>query len=341
MRFAICLCLSLFVNLAFAQDLVLSPIGETFCKPGVVGKSPSKGLVFDYTVLPNIKVYPFKNGIQDLNPQNLSSNRLSFKLKAPIIYKKSFTMLVGFAHYRESYEVSRLANGDETILNSINERSLKSSRLSLYMIKPVNNKIYMAFKADASFNGDYKGLISFNSRYVKYNVALILGVKPRPDIEWGAGLLFRSSFVRSSVPVLPFGIYNRTFNEKWGIETVLPVSIKGRYRINTKSLLLFGPEYESRTYSLDNINSGTPHSNFSEFFMKRSELKFAVSYQRQLTNWIWLNAQTGYSHNFNTRFTEIDFKGTILPEVMVAPADGVFFKVGIFVSPPKNIKCKK
>ena len=342
MRFAICLCLSFLVKLVSAQDLVLSPIGETFCKPGVVGKSPSKWILLDYTYLPNIKVNPYTNGVQDGNSQRVSSNRLSFKLKAPIIYKPNFTMLVGFAHYREEYSVSNLTNGDVSILNNIHDTSLKSSRLSLYMIKPINDKFYVAFKGDASFNGDYNGLISFDEQYLKYNIGLILGVKPQPNLEWGIGILYRSSFVRSSVPILPFGIYNRTFNNKWGIETVLPVSIKARYNINPKSLLLFGPEYESRSYSLDNINNANSGNNsvtYSDVFMRRSELKFAVAYEHQISDWVWFSAQAGYSHNFNTKFTEVDFKGVTLPEVAVAPADGVFFKVGVFVSPPRK-KCK-
>ncbi len=334
MRFAICLFLSCLVKLVSAQDLVLSPLGGSFCKPGVVGKSPSKGIVLDYTLLPNIKVSPNKNEVT----QRISSHRFKFKLKVPIIHKPKFTLLVGFAHYREKYDVSNLSNGELSVLNTINDRTLKSSRLSLYMIKPINNKIYLALKADASFNGDYNGIINFDKRYLKYNIGLLVGIKSRPDVEWGMGLLFRSSFIRSSVPVLPFGIYNRTFNEKWGIEAILPVSLKVRYNINPKSLILFGPEYESRSYSLDNINNGGNNA-YSESFMKRSEMKFSVTFERQISNWIWLNAQTGYSHNFNTSFTEIDIEGTTLPVAVVSPADGVFFKVGIFISPPKN-KCK-
>ena len=145
MRIAICLCLTFLAKFLFAQDLVLSPIGETFCKPGVVGKSPSKGILLDYTLLPSVKAYPFTNGLPDNNAQNISSSRLSFKLKAPVIYRKDFTLLVGFAHYREEFDVSRLSNGGESILNNIHDRSLKSSRLSLYMIKPINKKYYLAF----------------------------------------------------------------------------------------------------------------------------------------------------------------------------------------------------
>jgi len=334
MRFAICLFLSCLVKFVSAQDLVLSPLGGSFCKPGVVGKSPSKGLVLDYTILPNIKVSPNKNGVT----QNISSHRFRFKVKVPIIHRPNFTFLLGFAHYREEYDVTNLSNGELSILNAINDRTLKSSRISLYLLKPINQKFYLALKGDVSFNGDYNGIINFDERYLKYNIGVLLGVKPKPTLEWAVGLLFRSSFIRSSVPVLPFGLYNRTFNEKWGIEAVLPVSIKARYNINEKNLILFGPEYESRSYSLDKINNGNSSNAYSEFFMKRSEVKFSVTYQHKISDWVWLNAQTGYSHNFNTSFTEIDYKGTALPVAIVFPTDGVFFKVGVFISPPKN-KC--
>ena len=72
------------------------------------------------------------------NPQRLASNRFTLKLKAPIIHKPNFTLLVGFSHYREEYRVTNPGNNDATILNNIDDRSLKSSRFSLYMIKPIN-----------------------------------------------------------------------------------------------------------------------------------------------------------------------------------------------------------
>ena len=336
MRFSICLCLCFFIKFISAQDLVLSPIGETFCKPGVVGKSPSKGILLDYTYLPSINVYPYNDGITKSNPQKIASNRLSFKLKVPVIHKPSFTLLVGFAHYREEYKVSNFNNGEISILNSVHDQSLKSSRFSLNMLKPINEKYYLAFKGDVSFNGDYNGLISFDDQYMKFNIGLLFGVKPSLNVEWGAGLLFRTSFIQSSIPVLPFGIYNHTFNDKWGIEAIVPVSIKARYNINSRNLILFGPEYESRSYSLNDINYNG--SGSSQYFMKRSELKFSVAFERQVSDWVWLTAQTGYSHNFNTSFSEVDFKGKVLPVETVSPADGMFFKVGIFVSPPRR-KC--
>lgn len=342
MRFSICIFLCFLVQQISAQDLVLSPIGESLCSPGVSGKSPGKGVLLDYTILPIFKVYPYNTGIEKTEPQTSSSRHINFKLKIPIIHKPNFTMLLGFAHYLEEYDVSRQSNGNISILNAVHDRSLKSTRFSLNMLRPLDEKHYLAFKGDVSFNGDYSGLVRFEERYLKYNIGVLLGIKPHQNFEWGVGLLYRSSFVVATIPVLPFGLYNRTFNDKWGIEAIVPVSIKMRYNINPRSLILFGPEYESRSYSLDKVDAAFSTSLFSqpsEFFMRRSELKFSAAYEHQLTNWIWFNVQAGYSHNLNTRFNEIDINGTALPEVTVDLAGGAFFKVGIFASPPRK-KCK-
>lgn len=337
MRFAIFLYFSFFVTLVSAQDLVLSPIGEAICKPGVIGKGPGKGVVLNYGFRPDINMYSSKSGANDKLSQKHSSSQLHFKLKIPVLYKGNVKLLLGLSHYREAYDVSRLNNGDISILNNIHGKTLKNTDLSVYLIKPINHKVYVAFKGQASFNGDYDGLIQFNERYLKYNVGLIVGVKPRPEVEWGGGLLFRTSFTGTSYPVLPFGIYNRTFNEKWGIETVLPISIKARYTVNPKSYIFFGPEYQSRSYSLDRIKNANQNS-LDELIMKGSEVRFYVEYQRQVTRWVWFNAQAGYSYNLNTKFTEFDAFGNKQPTVIMSPNDGVIFKFGLFLSPPKD-KC--
>ena len=112
MRFAICLFFSFLVKFVSAQDLVLSPIGGSFCKPGVVGKSPSKGLQLRLRISYQTSIStPINDGVP--NTQTLKRfqvTQFTLKLKAPIIYKPNFTLLVGFSHYREEYHVSKLQN---------------------------------------------------------------------------------------------------------------------------------------------------------------------------------------------------------------------------------------
>ena len=200
------------------------------------------------------------------------------------------------------------------------------------MIRPINHKYYFAVKGVASFNGDYDGMINFDQRYTKFDVATIFGFKKRSNVEWGVGLLIRRSFL-NNFPLVPFGIYNHTFNKRWGLETTLPTSVMIRYNFNEKNLLLFGPKFDSRVYSIDVKNSVT--GNLDPYTMRRSHLSFGVRYDNNIKDWLWMEISGGYVRNFTTRFDDIDNKAN--PEIVkVNPSNGPFFRFGLFLSPPRG-----
>lgn len=316
-----------------AQDLVLTPMAETLCSPGVINKSPSKGLVLEYGINPNIRLNS-ENTTATSTPTKVGVNkRYKIKLKAPILIKEKIKLLVGWNFYGEEYSFDQIGQENASIFNTIDDKQLKSSRLSIYMIRPINHKYYFAVKGVASFNGDYDGLINFSNRYTKFDVATIFGFKKRSNVEWGLGLLVRRSFL-NNFPVLPFGIYNHTFNDRWGIECTIPTSVMGRYNFNDRNVFLFGPKFDSRVYSIDVQNPVTdkldPHT------MRRSHLSFSVRYDHNIKSWLWMELSTGYVRNFTTRFDDLDDSAT--PEIVeVRPSNGPFFKFGLFLSPPRSI----
>ncbi len=335
MRAALSLCTFLFfLGTLAAQDLILTPIGETLCKPGVINKSPGKGLLMEYGINPNVRLQTNNASISSGSSKIAINKRFIIKLKAPIINREKFKLLLGWNYYGEAYNFDYIGAGNATILNDVNNKDLKSSRISLYMIKPINHKYYFAVKGVASFNGDYKGALNFDKRYTRYDVAMVFGVKKHTNIEWGVGLLARKNFT-NSFPVIPFAIYNHTFNSKWGIETTIPTNLMVRYNISDKQLLLFGPQYDSRTYSID-IEDSSTFNEAASYTMQRSEMRLAVRYQRNIKSWLWTELSTGYVRNFTTRF-ELTEDGFDAKEIGFTPSDGMFFKLGLFLSPPKSM----
>ncbi|MFT5165364.1 MAG: hypothetical protein ACI8P3_000589 [Saprospiraceae bacterium] len=314
-----------------AQDLVITPIGEILCKPGVINKSPGKGFLIEYELNPDIRMRS-NNAASLSNPTKVGVNkRFNLKLKAPLINKEKFKMLVGWNYYSEEYKFTYVGQDNASIFNNIDDEHLKSSRISLYAIRPINHKYYVAIKAVASYNGDYDGALSFDERYTRYDFAGIFGVKKRTNLEWGVGLLVRKNFTKS-FPLLPFAVYNQTFNAKWGVEITFPTSLQGRYNFNKKSLLLFGPQYQSRSYSIDITDKATNIE--APYLLRRSELRFNVRYDHNIKSWLWLELSTGYVRNFSTRFDVVE-KGADVGLTKVTPTNGPFFKFGLFLSPPK------
>lgn len=317
------------VNLE-AQEL-LTPIRD-FCQPGVVNKSPGKGMSVEYGFFPQ---YPLRSSEASESSQQKLNQHLLVKLKAPLINQQKTKMLVGVRHFRESYQFEEISTEDEWLFENINDKVFKSTRLSLYLTRSFGYKNYFALKAEASYNGDYDGLIDFSKRYRHLFLISVFGMKPRPNVEWGLGLASRFGFRGNTV--FPFAVYNQTFNNKWGIESTLPVKIMVRRNFSPKSLLLFGPEFASRFYSVDFLKGNA--GPIGRYETRRAEFQLNAAYIQQLIPWFWIEVKGGYVRYLDSEVTgqqalsEVDFN--------LEQSNGVFSKITLFLSPPKSYYDKK
>ncbi len=332
MRYAFLgLFLAFFCKNLCAQELIYTPLPSLFCKPGVTNKAPSKGLLIEYGAYPNYHLTTRLNG-ENQQSQVDNNSFLNIKLKAPLINKSGLKVLVGVAHLRENYDFRSIDPSADFLFNGINDNVLKTTRIGLYILKPINSRLYTSFKFETSQNGDYDKLFNFDKRYAIYRGIGMVGFKPNANREWGVGVMARTGFRKSALPVLPFAFYNQTFNDKWGIELAIPVSMKVRYNVNDKNIFMMGSEFNSRSYSLDLQDDSN-----SIFHARTSRVDLSLEYLRQVSPWVWFSIKGGYAHNFTSRFENASMNTSNLPELIEAnPSGGPFFKIGVFVSPSKK-----
>ena len=306
-------------------DFEIEDVG-CICTPGVINKSPGKGLLIEYKLASGGNFTPDKvaAGISPSKVNYLSQLRL--RLKIPIIIKPKTKILLGFDHFQEQYQLKFIQPAFSSQLNLIDGTLLKSTRISGYILQSVGEDNYIGMRARFSYNGNYNGLISFNEYFRQIRFSGIWGVKKREDLEWGIGFFYSSSFTRNVI--LPFFLYNRTYNERWGLETAFPVSILVRYNFNPGSLLLFGPEFSSAAYAL----KGGDSFPIDDYFFKHTELNFGAKYEKQLSPWLWANIHSGLQINFDSEYEKaLDSNDLFEPDLTT----GIFLKIGLFLSPPK------
>lgn len=316
------------------DDSELAKEACILCTPGVPNKSKGKGLELFYQYNSG-QGLSLTKGFQDaqINTEIEFVEKFRAKLKIPIINKASFKMIMGFEYGQEVFHYGNISGAYANVFESLNGRALKTNKLSLYLTKSFDEKYYGLLRLRTSFNGDYEGLINFDNRYATYSAIGLLGIKPREDIEWGVGLTFSKNARRTNI--FPFLVYNQTFNQKWGVETVLPIQVFGRYNVNRNTILLFGAEYNSKEYSVDIKNSFDDFN--SPYHYKNSEINLQLVLEKKLFSWVWLNAKGGYQLPLASEFR------TDLPDYsFTAKAGGnYFFSFGIFMSPPENCLKKK
>ncbi len=320
----------IFVSVSsWSQNFGMTPITDhAFCKPGVINKSPSQGVVVEYSMKPNTAFRTDHYGGVTNTGNVRSLERLKMKLKVPVLNKSGLKVLFGLNHYREVFHFDQIDPELEPLLGDFDGKVLKSGRISLYLLKALNRRNYLLFKGDANYNGDFKQLINFDKRYAVYRTAAMWGFKKRDDLEFGFGVLYSKGY--SKTTIYPFAMYNQTFNQKWGIEFAVPVQFKLRYNHRPGSLVLFGAEYKGSDYSVDLLDMRTNLESL--FHIKNSAIQFSLDYQKQLTSWTWLSMKAGYVHHLDSKFDQVSTDHL----VKVTPSGGPIFSVGFFVSPPKK-----
>ncbi|MEL6922609.1 MAG: DUF6268 family outer membrane beta-barrel protein [Bacteroidota bacterium] len=313
----------------FPNDL--NPVSngvKCFCKPGVKNKSRSRGLTISYTHLAG---GDFE--VENFDRQNPASafdrfSTLLVDVKIPVINKPYFKLLAGYKYLNEAFTFRSFGNPDLPLLSGLNDKRLKGNAYSLYVSKPLNEKFYLAFRVRAGFFGDYEEWMNFDSRYALLNGLATFGIKKSDDKEWGFGVAISKSFRRPNWLVLPFLFFNKNFNDDWGMEIVLPVSMYLRRNLNPKTIILGGFQFGSQSYSIDLTPATTTTQSYA---INHSEVIAQLSVERQLAPWVWANLRAGYQINFSNDFR---LQSNFEEAINVDPDNGMIFQIGVFLSPP-------
>ncbi|MEM6965014.1 MAG: DUF6268 family outer membrane beta-barrel protein [Bacteroidota bacterium] len=311
----------------YPEDLNTEEIRvNCYCKPGVENKSPSRGLALIYNRL-GAGTYQDDQNTSFSDPRSAYTQRqnFEFKIKAPLILKDNFKLLLGYKRQVEYFDFNQFGEEFNFAFQELDEETLKSNTISLLVSRPLNETRYMIFRLSYGADGDYGNWMSFRQKYAIYKFFGLYAFKPNADFEWGIGVGATKNFRRFGA--LPFILYNRNFNKKWGIEAVLPGFVFGRYNINRNNLLLFGVEYESESFRID---SDTDNPTAFAYAYNHSAIRNSIRVEHRIVPWVWGAIRLGYQFNFNSEFDSRSDETTLF---FADPTNAMFLTIGIFVSP--------
>jgi hypothetical protein len=325
------LCAQSFV-LGEEDDAELPKEHGGFCRPGVVNKSRGRGILLERRMVGDQYYAPNYGKVDGTSASDIDYvERLKGKIKIPLVNAPSVKVLLGYEYEQEVFHFDRIGYFNTAVFESLDNNPLHTNKYSLYVTKSFNDKYYAGLRLRTSFRGDHERMIAFDERYATYSGMAAFGIKKREDLEYGFGITFSKGFFNTNI--LPFGIYNQTFNEKWGIETVLPVRIMMRYNFTPKELLLFGVEFQSKSYSIDVYRQGKRGETATPYYFRHAEIAWKATYDKHLFSWIWFTAEGGYQIPLNSRFDNTEDASL---NFRTRATGQPFFSLGVFVSPNRD-----
>ena len=298
------------------------------CQPGVVNKSPGKGASFSYGMNPDFKML----SPNAEKPTEVRRNeRCETRLKIPLIAAPKLKVMLGLDYTLERYHFLDIDPDNYPLFKHLNETDLKNAGISASFFRPLNHKYYASMRLSANWQGDYSSFVSMDSRYAVYRLAGVFGVKKRDNLEYGAGFLLNKGYRGNAI--VPFGFYNQTFNEHWGVEAVLPSSVKLRYNFKEGRMAMFGTEFTSQNYALkvkEPLTLGT--SENAPFHFRRASFDVVGIFYQQLTGWTWVQLKAGYA--FDNKSDARDLPRSLTHDLK--PSGSAIGVISFFLSPPKQ-----
>lgn len=217
----------------------------------------------------------------------------------PIISNDRWIVNLGGQYWGTLYRINAEPpeNRLELPASYLHDQMLHSGGALVTVFKPLNQKNFILAQAGADFNAAFPSGQALSARAITFSASAIYGWKhsDRNMIGIGASRTYRMGRV-IHVPLL---YWNRTLNDRWGYELLLPARGFVRRNFSPQSIGLFGFELEGNQYLLPGARPGN-----RTLFLQRGEIKPRIQWERQLHNFIWLSLQAGARINGRFNFTD-------------------------------------
>lgn len=304
----------------------------TFCTSSVVGQARPKAFELNYG-----RVVDFSIGTREVENDSLRFNtevrrnrRIDIKARVPLLNRPDWKLSLGLGYLVENYSFEKNTGPATSLLDQLEDRPLRSIASTLY-IGRFFKRTYIISRLRASLDHDGIETPSRDKNPIKYTAIGFFGWKPNPRTTFGGGLAF--SYLLGRAQLLPIAGYSHTFNKHFGIELLLPQSIKGRFNLGDKKLLYLAAEIDGANYNI--LFAGQPLDG--TFFLERSALRTSARFEHELHDWLWCGADIGVTHTLN--LTLVTDHGVDRGRTVIGTRvnDALFFGASIFIVPPRKM----
>lgn len=258
----------------------------------VINQTPQRifNLGYEYQsgfTMPGVKLGPVLPASQDFQVEQVSSIRAQANI--PVISTNKLIWQMGLNYWSSKFNVANATSNAFT--NGINANAMTSAGINGLLFKPLNEKNFLILQSSLDFNGVFSSFKNINNQSLTISGTAIYGWKTSEKNMVGLGV--SRTYRAGSVLHIPVLLWNKTFNDKWGMELLLPARGHLRYNFSTTNMLQLGFELEGNQFWMN-----LPNSQKGAVFIQRGELKPRIMWERKISGFVWLSAQAGLRYNW-------------------------------------------
>lgn len=265
---------------------------KRYCTQKVINQLPQRivSLGYEYQggfTMPGVRASATSAVVQDFTINQVSA--IKAQINIPIISNTKIIWQLGANYWASRFNVDNPSNN--LFAQTLDSKALTTTGINSTIFKPLNEKNFLIVQASADMNGLFQRFSDISSEAITVSGTIIYGWKTsdRNMIGTGISRTYRAGQILH-VPVL---FWNRSFNDKWGMELLLPARGHVKYNFSTSNILQLGFELEGNQFLMN-----LPNSQNGKVFIQRGELKPRVAWDRKITGFLWMSAQAGFRYNW-------------------------------------------
>jgi len=263
---------------------------KRYCTVKVLNQTPQRILSLGYehyTPFEMPGVYQSSNEVRTLSLNSIPALRA--QANVPVISNNRIIWQIGATYWGSKLHVQN--PGNNLFGNFINHKNLLTTGINSTIFKPLNETNFLIFQASADINGIFHGIDEVTSKAITYSGSLIYGWKTSESNMIGAGIA--RTYRAGRLIYVPVLLWNKTFNDRLGMELLLPAKAHLRYNFSASSIVQFGFELEGNQYLIH-----SPLSHQEKAYLQRGEVKPRIMWDKKLSGFLWMNAQIGLRYNY-------------------------------------------
>ena len=258
----------------------------------VLNQTPQKIISFGYEYngefhMPGIRIAESVSILEDKHVSQV--NVFKAQLNIPVVATNKIIWQLGANYWGSQFQVEN--PGSNAFAKLLNQSSLISAGINSTIFKPLNETNFMIFQASADVNGLFNQQAKVTSNALTLSATAIYGWKKSENNMIGTGIA--RTYRAGRLIYVPVLFWNKTFNDKWGMELLLPARGFVRYNFSTTSMLQAGFELEGNQYVMQ-----LPSTMGRNAYIQRGEVKPRIMWDKKLTGFLWINAQAGLRYNY-------------------------------------------
>lgn len=264
---------------------------KRFCTQKVLNQSPQRVISVGYEYqgsfhMPDVRISSALSALRDVHVNHLSALRA--QVNVPVISNTKLIWQLGANYWGSRYAIKNPTN--TFFGNELDQHSMISTGLNTTIFKPLNEKNFLIVQASADMNGVFEKAVDINGKAFTYSGTAIYGWKTSEKNMIGTGIA--RTYRAGRLMYVPVLFWNKTFNDRWGMELLLPARGHVRYNFSTSSILQAGFELEGNQFWMQEPSMNRP------VFVQRGELKPRIMWDKKISGFIWFNAQVGMRSNW-------------------------------------------